>query len=75
MYHLRERVTITNLPNLPHEVPDIWLKQITDEAGFEIIYLAALRAIGVPPHLDSNRHAEFWDSNQRQPAPPPSVIH
>jgi hypothetical protein len=74
MKHLRERVTIATLPNPPQDVPGIWLKQITDEAGFEIIYVAALRSVGVPARLDSNRHAEFWDGNKWQSAPSPSVI-
>jgi pimeloyl-ACP methyl ester carboxylesterase len=72
--HLRERVTIAALPNLSHNVPDIWLKQITDETGFEIIYVAALRSVGVPARLDSNNHTEFWDGNKWQIAPPPPVI-
>ena len=72
--HLRERVTIATLPNPSHDVPDIWLKQMTDEAGFEIIYVAALRSVGVPTRLDSNRHAEFWDGGKWQIAPSPSVI-
>lgn len=42
----------------------IWLRQITDETGFEIIYVAVLRSIGVPARLDSNNHAEFWDGNK-----------
>jgi hypothetical protein len=74
MRHLCERVTIASLPNLSHDVPSIWLKQITDEAGFEIIYVAALRSVGVPARLDSNRHAEFGDGNRWQSAPSPSVI-
>jgi hypothetical protein len=72
--HLHERVTITTSPNPSHDVPNIWLKQITDETGFEIIYVAALRSVGVPAHLDSNRHAEFWDGNKWQTAPSSSVI-
>ena len=72
--HLRERVTIASLPNPPHKVSDIWLKQITDEAGFEIIYVAALRSVGVPARLDANRHAEFYDGNRWQTAPVPSVV-
>jgi hypothetical protein len=74
MRHLCERVTIASLPNLSHDVPDIWLKQITDEAGFEIIYVAALRSVGVPARLNSNSHAEFWDGNKWQTAPAPSVM-
>jgi hypothetical protein len=67
--HLHERVTIATLPNPPREVPEIWIKQITSEAGFEIIYVAALRSVGVPARLDSNGKAEFWDGNKWQAAP------
>lgn len=73
--HLRERVTIADLPNLPHDVPTIWLRQITDETGFKTIYVAALRSIGVPARLDLNGHAEFWDGDKWQIAPQPSVIN
>jgi dienelactone hydrolase len=72
--HLRERVSIVAASNLPHDVPTIWLRQITDQDGFEIIYVAALRSVGVPACLDANNHAEFWDGNKWQTAPPPSVI-
>jgi predicted esterase len=72
--HLRERVTIATLPSSPHDVSNIWLKQITDESGFEIIYVAALRSVGVPARLDSNSRTEFWDDNKWQIAPPPPVI-
>jgi len=71
--HLRERVTIATLPNPPREVPDIWLKQITDEAGFEIIYVAALRSVGVPSRLDAQNQAEFYDGTKWAAAPSPSV--
>jgi predicted esterase len=72
--HLRERVTIAKLPNPPLEVPDIWLRQITDEAGFEIIYVAVLRSVGVPARLDANHHAEFFDGNKWKVAPAPAFI-
>ncbi|MGA9780202.1 MAG: dienelactone hydrolase family protein [Verrucomicrobiia bacterium] len=72
--HLRERVTIAAAPNLPHEVPTVWLRQVTDETGFEIIYVAALRSVGVPARLDSNSQAEFWNGNKWQIAPQPSVV-
>jgi predicted esterase len=70
--HLRERVTIVTAPNLPHDVPAIWLHQITDEVGFEIIYVAALRSVGIPARLDSQRRAEFWDGTIWKIAQPPS---
>ena len=72
--HLRERITIAALPNLPHDVPTIWLRQITDETGFEIIYVAALRSVGVPARLDTQQRAEFWDGSKWDTSPPPSVI-
>jgi predicted esterase len=72
--HLRERVTIAALPNLPHDVPAIWLRQITDEASFEIIYVAALRSVGVPTRLNSQHQAEFWDGTKWDNAPRPLVV-
>jgi hypothetical protein len=72
--HLRERVTVAAAPNLPQDVPVIWLKQITDEAGFEIIYVAALRSVGVPARLGLQHQTEFWNGDKWQTAPTPSVI-
>ncbi len=69
LQHLHERVTITTLPNPSHDVPNIWLKQTTDEAGFEIIYVAALRSVGIPARLNSGIRAELWDGNKWQTAP------
>ncbi|MGA2868048.1 MAG: hypothetical protein ABSF34_02665, partial [Verrucomicrobiota bacterium] len=73
--HLRERVTIANIENPPRDVSLIWRRQITDEAGFEIIYVAALRSVGVPARLDANGRAEFWDGSQWSAAPGPAVVN
>jgi pimeloyl-ACP methyl ester carboxylesterase len=75
VHHLRERLTISRLANPFHNVQDIWLKQITDEIGFEIIYVAALRSVGVPARLDLSGRAEFYDDNKWQLAPQPSVTN
>jgi predicted esterase/LysM repeat protein len=72
--HLRERVTISDLPNLPHDVPAIWLRQITDETGFEMAYVAALRSVGVPARLNAQQQAEFWDGTKWVNAPRPAVV-
>ena len=69
--HLRERVTTANLPNPPRDVPTIFLKQITDVAGFEIVYVAALRSVGVPARLDAKNRAEFFDGSVWRLAPRP----
>jgi hypothetical protein len=71
---LRERVTVLDLPNLPHAVPDIWLRQLTDRPGFETIYVAALRSVGVPARLDLKGHAEIFSGDQWQPAPRPVIL-
>ena len=67
--HLRERVTITAVPGLPREVSEIWGWQITDAAGFEIIYVAALRSVGVPARLSAEGKAEFLGDGKWQEAP------
>lgn len=72
--HLRERVTIATVPGLPHDAPAIWLRQITDEAGFQTICVAALRSVGVPAQLDLQHQAEFWNGDKWQTAPTPSVM-
>jgi hypothetical protein len=73
--HLRERVTIADQPNLPRDVPTVWLKQITDKPGFEPIYVAALRSVGVAARLDSNGRTEFLGGNKWQTATEPSVLN
>ncbi|MGH8023678.1 MAG: hypothetical protein ACRED1_08860 [Limisphaerales bacterium] len=71
--HLRERVTLADIPDPPREVPDIWLRQITDETGFQIIYVAALRSVGIPARLNGRGQAEFFDGNRWISAPAPAV--
>lgn len=67
--HLRERVTVAEAPGLPREVPEIWLRQITDRTGFEIVYVAALRSVGVPARLNGEGKAEFYDGLTWRKAP------
>jgi len=62
--HLHERVTVTALADAPRSVPEIWRRQVTDAAGFEIIAVAALRSVGVPARLDAAGQAEFWDGEK-----------
>ena len=69
--HLRERVTVTSLPNPPHDIPNIWLKQISDETGFEIIYVAALRSVDIAARLNDRSQAEIFENGKWQAAPRP----
>lgn len=72
--HLRERVTIVDFTNSPRDIPTIWLRQITDERGFEIIHVAALRSVGVPARLNGQQKAEFWNGREWTAAPGPAVM-
>ena len=64
--HLHERVTVTTLADPPRTVPEIWRRQITDAPGFEVIYVAALRSVGVPARLHAQAPAEYWDGAKWQ---------
>jgi hypothetical protein len=72
--YLRERVTTVSPPNSPRSVSAIWRRQVTDEKGFQIIYVAALRSVGVPARLDANGQAEFYDGQEWQIARTPCVV-
>lgn len=68
---LRERITVWPGFDRPQGIETIWRDQITGDAGFELIYVATLRSVGVPARLDSAHRAEFWDGDQWRPAPRP----
>jgi hypothetical protein len=76
---LREHVTIwpaeptnTLAPKTwPRGIQTIWDRQITDPRGFELIYVATLRSVGVPARLNAFGNAEFWDGDQWCAAPHP----
>jgi O-antigen ligase len=66
--HLRERVTISTIENVPHDVPDIWARRITDAAGFDIVYIAALRSVGIAARLNDRGQVELFTDGKWQPA-------
>ncbi len=70
---LRERVTIVPRDGLPSAVAEIWQRQITNERGFEVVYVAALRSVGVPSRLGAEGRAVFWSGSAWQAAPRPLV--
>jgi len=71
--HLRERLTVTEFLTPSYNVADIWLRQITDQRGFEIIYVAALRSVGVPAQPDQSGRAVLYDGTRWRPAPRPGI--
>jgi hypothetical protein len=68
---LREHVGIS--PDYPYRVgvETIWTQGMTDEAGFERVYVAALRSVGIAARLDDRKQAEFLADGKWQPAPRP----
>jgi hypothetical protein len=72
--HLRERVTVILRPDLPQAIPDILLRQLTDRAGFEIIYVAALRSVGVPARSSGTGEVEIFADGKWQAAPRPVIF-
>jgi hypothetical protein len=70
---LRERMTIAEGSDLPAAVAEIWQRQITSERGFEAVYVAALRSVGVPSRLGAQGRAEFWTGSAWQAAPRPLI--
>jgi predicted esterase len=70
---LRERVTISPADVEPRGVATIWRQGITDAKGFEFVYVAALRSVGIAARLGSNLQVEFWDGSNWQVAPRPII--
>jgi transglutaminase-like putative cysteine protease len=70
---LRERVTIAEGNGLPAAVAEIWRRQITNERGFEAVYVAALRSVGIPARLEGRKQAELLADGKWRVAPRPLV--
>ncbi len=68
---LRERVTMDPKHEHPPGIETAWRREITDEKGFEIIYVAALRSVGVGARLNPAGKAEFWTGKAWANAPRP----
>jgi hypothetical protein len=70
---LRERLTILPGRSEPQGIETIWHRGVTDAAGFEEIYVATLRSVGIAARLGSSHQAEFLNGNTWQPAPRPLI--
>jgi hypothetical protein len=71
---LRERITVVpakwNSATRPG-IETIWRNQITNEKGFQRIYVATLRSVSVGARLNSDGNAEFWTGSEWKTAPRP----
>jgi hypothetical protein len=70
---LREHVGIDD--DYPYQVgvETIWIQQMTNGQGFDRIYVAALRSVGIAARLDESHRAELWTGNAWLNAPRPIV--
>jgi hypothetical protein len=71
--YLRERVGIDPSYSYRVGVETIWTQQMTDEIGFERIYVAALRSVGIAARLSERHRAELWADNAWREAPRPII--
>ncbi len=70
---LRERVGIEPTLGSSVGVETIWREGVTDERGFDRIYVAAMRSIGIAARLDGKALAEMWNGTSWEPAPRPLI--
>jgi hypothetical protein len=70
---LREHVGIDSTYNYRVGVETIWTEEMTDESGFERIYVAALRSVGIAARLNGAGQAELLEGNQWESAPRPLI--
>lgn len=66
---LREQVGIDPSYDYQVGVETIWSERMIDEAGFERIYVAALRSVGIAARMNEIGKAELLNANQWQSAP------
>lgn len=71
--HLRVAVTIVPKLGFTPEIMEAWNRQITDEPGFEVIYVAALRSVGIGAKLNASGQTELWTGKEWVIAPWPSI--
>ncbi len=70
---LRERVTIAEGEGFPTAIKEAWQRQITNARGFEALYVAAMRSVGIPARLNSQGRAEHWSGSAWNQAPRPLI--
>lgn len=71
---LRERITVVPERTEKLGVETIWRTERTDREGFERIYVAALRSVGIPARLDAEGVTELFAKGAWQAAPRPMVF-
>ena len=68
---LRERVAVRPEGSAPEGVETCWREGLASNVGFERLYVAALRSVGVAARLGRQGKAELWTGRQWAEAPEP----
>jgi hypothetical protein len=67
--YLLMRVGIDSSCGENQDVDTLWIQKMASEGGFQRIYVAALRSIGIAARLDGSHQAEIWTGQAWAPAP------
>jgi hypothetical protein len=68
---LAMRVLVASGTVSSHSIRTQWIQGVTDQEDFERLYVAALRAVGVPARVGDNGWAELHDGDKWRVAPRP----
>lgn len=73
---LREHLTVKRAAGKRSgtTISEMWQGELTDEKGFQRLYVAALRSVGIAARLDADRHAEFWTGERWEGTPKPMFV-
>jgi len=66
---LRERIKIRTGEGAVGDIQSLWRERAATAAGFERLYVAALRSAGIPARLSQSDQAEFWNGKDWLSAP------
>lgn len=71
--YLLERVGIDSSYGADQDVDTIWIQKMASEGGFQRIYVAALRSVGIAARLNDLNQAEIWTGQAWTAAPRPPI--
>lgn len=72
---LRERVGINESVRQGHAIETCWRTGWTSDSGFDGIYVAAMRSVGIAARIGESGAAELWTGHSWVAAPQPYLRH
>jgi dienelactone hydrolase len=71
--YLLERVGIDSSYGADQDVDTIWIQKMAGEGGFQRIYVAALRSVGIAARINGLNQVEIWTRQAWTAAPKPLI--